>query len=425
MVTQSRPGGLNANKNVKRTRASGAIAENSNSPTAFSWVDTVTRGDNISGWRQRLRDGLSATTSLSGSEVEAKYTPGYGRFELVKNGLSTQIYLSEVTGSNGVSLAIPSDPSSISDAKSNSEAMGRFLRSARKVETAFQGGVFLGELGQTLSMIRNPLKSFRDLVDDGFDLLRKVRTKGAKNRLSLTRVTKQLGDQWLEIQFGWKPLQRDIFDACDALKKDFPTGTVSVRRITGTYEDKGVGTTSTTSGANSPAFWQIDTHSETTCMVIYRGAMRVSAINPLHANMQLLGFNLSNFAPTVWELIPYSFLIDYFSNVGDVVEGWSQLGTRLAWCNRTVRKTRSTISESYSSMAYASFWNSQNGNTLASMSFSPTKSVISRKSVTRGEYTGAMVPPLTWRLPGFGSLRWLNLAALVASRDNDRKWLYD
>lgn len=32
-----------------------------------------------------------------------------------------------------------------------------------------------------------------------------------------------------------------------------------------------------------------------------------------------MGLTIQEFVPTVWELIPYSFVVDYFTNIGDVV----------------------------------------------------------------------------------------------------------
>jgi len=322
-------------------------------------------------------------------------------------------------------LGYPPDPSNISETKANAEAMGRFLRRAREIETAFQGGVFLGGRGQTLSMIRNPAKGLRELVDDGLNTLRRVRKLGHSNRLSLTRVTKQLADSWLEVQFGWNPTLRDLKEALSAFEDRHKTSVVGLKRITATYKQKTDDTRTTTSHADANVGkWQVTTITEGDCMVIYRGAMRVEAKDPVRAQREHWGFSLSNFAPTVWELIPYSFLIDYFTNIGDIIEGWSQLGTRLAWCNRTVRKTRVYTAESRSSSSY---WNSVplDSRQLVSMSFAPAKSVITTTRVSRAAFTQAMVPELVYRVPSFGSKKWLNIAALILSRDNDRKWFYD
>jgi hypothetical protein len=51
--------------------------------------------------------------------------------------------------------------------------------------------------------------------------------------------------------------------------------------------------------------------------------------------------------------------------------------------------------------------------------------IISKSTVSRGPYNGTFVPSLTFEIPGLGSGRWLNIAALVAARRSDRSFKYD
>jgi hypothetical protein len=146
--------------------------------------------------------------------------------------------------------------------------------------------------------------------------------------------------------------------------------------------------------------------------VIYRGAMRVEAKDPAEMDPALIGFDLSSWAPTLWELIPYSFLIDYFTNVGDVIRGWSHLGVRLAWCNRTSRKTFTKTA-----------WSGPKQSHPAD-AFAPARFVCTKVRVSRESYSGTTVPKLTLEVPGLGSLKWLNIAALVANRRSDRSWVH-
>jgi hypothetical protein len=129
----------------------------------------------------------------------------------------------------------------------------------------------------------------------------------------------------------------------------------------------------------------------------------------------LIGFDLSSWAPTVWELIPYSFLIDYFSNIGDVIVGWSNLGIQLSWCNRTSRKTIEYTDQTVPHPNWGGY----------AVSHAPAKYFCAKRSVSRATYTGTLVPDVDFEIPDLGSKKWLNIAALIASRNADRKWFYD
>jgi hypothetical protein len=168
----------------------------------------------------------------------------------------------------------------------------------------------------------------------------------------------------------------------------------------------------TTGYAFGAAGWLASARTVGDVSIIYRGAMRVEAKDPREMDPALIGFDLSSWAPTLWELIPYSFLIDYFSNIGDVIRGWSQMGVRLAWCNRTSRKTFTKTA-----------WSSPSG-VFPAQAFSAAKFVCTRVRVSRASYSGTTVPKPILEIPSLGSLKWLNIAALIANRRADRNWVY-
>jgi hypothetical protein len=335
----------------------------------------------------------------------------------------------EVAGNMKISMIIPSgNPATISSAKSDAEALAKFNQRIRDRITAFQGGTFLGELASTLRTIKNPARGLRNSADDFLTTARRLWSGGlrgvtARNYAQLLeRTTANIADAWLELQFGWKPLLHDIDDGCKALAILNTGQSLHTGRITAKAEVLADPSSETTAEGNSIAVWQVHTVSNSHSMVIYRGALRVDALNPAEMPARLLGFDPSSFLPTVWELIPYSFLIDYFSNIGDIVEGWSQAGIRLAWCNRTVRSTFHKTSSAFSDLRYAkSVWPAFDWQ---SVTFVPPKVIVEKTSVSRANFTGLRIPEFRLEVPGSGSLRWLNIAALIASRQNDRNWSY-
>lgn len=382
----------------------------------LNWIDSVTHGDNVPGFREKLRDGIDATTSQLGVRTTAQLTPGHA---VTRYNWGVQKWRIELNGSHNVNVSVPpGDPVNIPTAKANAAALGKFNQSLRNVRTAFEGGVFLGELGQTLRMIKNPAQGLRKLADVTREAAQQIRRGRFPTSIRERKITEALADLWLEAQFGWRPLMNDIKDGSEALNQ------FAARRDNGTRRITGRGTaaeeaTQDISSQHSFGVLRYMTHGRVVgnCSIIYRGAIRVEAKNPLQMDPALIGFDLRSFVPTVWELIPYSFLIDYFSNIGDVITGWSNLGLRLAWSNKTVRTW-------YERTSWSSDFTPRDPS-VTSVTFAPAKFVCSKVRTFRSVYSGTFVPDAQMEVPGLGSLKWANIAALIASRRSDRKWAYD
>jgi hypothetical protein len=399
-----------------RDKITNALVVGGFSPATLKWTDTVTYGESLPDWRQALREGSDATTSLSGSRSEVTLKSASLKYE---NLVGSNSFYILIGGFYYLTVAIPGgNPATLDATNTDAFALSKFAQKVYNAQTALQGGVVLGELRQTLQMLRNPAQGLRRLVDDQRGILMRIRAQRRLGSIILhkRKIAENLADAWLELQFGWRPFLSDVDGALKALDVYTTGQSVLTRRITAMHETYVEGTEAVEYQGESFAYMVVHSRVDNRIIVVHRGAMRVEAQHPGSMDPKLIGFSPKDFLPTAWELIPYSFLADYFTNIGGIIYGMSNLFTSLAWHNRTTIK-KYTFRMWGTEYPYAP-------NTMR-ITGAYGKVVTSKTSVERAKYVGHGVPPLAFKIPGFGSLKWLNIAALVASRKSDRNWSFD
>jgi len=123
-------------------------------------------------------------------------------------------------------------------------------------------------------------------------------------RAKKTWKTKDLASTWLEYHFGWEPLVKDVGAAIEVL-----TETTCKLRVKANSSD----TLVYQDGGPLPSF-NIYHHRVRT---VVKMQANVQVDNPnLHLASQLGFVNPLSIA---WELVPFSFVLDWFSNVGQVL----------------------------------------------------------------------------------------------------------
>jgi len=388
---------------------------------SFSYEPTSGRRN----WRKIIKQRDSATTWMSVSglsykggqigsmAVDWELDPDWGK----------QTYQSFAVG-HFVDPAdcIPGDLDWTSYDDVVNQALMKFITRARSVQGSFQGGVFLGELRETIHQIRHPAGAIRSLLSDYLGAVKKRSGKvarlngrvvsngsiGERSRVARNTLQSMISDTWLEFQFGVKPLVNDVIDAAQALARynidDFPSKVVTGKsRYSQELGDNFI--------TRSLGTGQLVTRIRKTSSVqvkIY-GCVKVQCSAGASHAAALAGLTWRDFAPTVWELIPYSFLVDYFTNVGAIVEAASFNTASVAWANIGVyvRSVSEQVEQRFSPFT------SPNGHYIRTGSgLTPSGPIrLERFVKTRQKYIGGYMPSLAFKIPGVHQS--LNISALI------------
>lgn len=292
-------------------------------------------------------------------------------------------------------------------------AAEQFITRARNIQTAFAGGVFLGELRESLRMLRDPgkrlRKTVRDLRDPIKDNLRKARLKR-----DLASVAQ---DTWLEYAFGVRPLVNDILDGMSALNqhshhlRQTLVGCRGKGVSAASYDHSEGGATLGSSPANRSLYYKETSFAEVRHR--FYGALRCNVESPLEADLSFYGTSWQDVLPTAYELVPYSWLVDYFSNLGKMIDAWSWQTSSLAWLSSVNVKTlrRFTYGLRLSPVTA--------GFVETAVSLQPGGELMEDRTIIRTPQAdvGALVPDFRFQLPGFAT-QWINLTAIAADGES-------
>lgn len=380
--------------------------------TSVSVGQTKTFGPNFADWKSRIAEGRNATTSFDGTFVNMSSSAdgsaifGYRRKNKPKATDERTRY--EFRGHLCAGFT-PSDPS-LSLTSARNQAIIRFVERARSAQSACKGLVVVGELSKTLKMIRHPLKSLYSGQFRYLDSVKKrVRARNFRKKASRSNVLKVLGDTWLEFQFGWRPLIRDVEDGMKSLNS---VVTYRMPRVFIRAKGRSSALTSRQVSDIQSSIARLRRVASFRDEAEYKlyGLVKAELPDGLSRAATAFGFTWPEFVPAIWELIPYSFLVDYFTNIGGIISCCTFPKASVVWSS--FGSSRSSIMkvepEFYRSSALSSLYEETH------FSFVPGDPlVVTKRILQRGVYTGTYIPSLELSIPGL-SMRWLNMSALLA-----------
>lgn len=373
----------------------------------------VNKDDTRRDWRKLIRQCHSATTPLSGTRRGARVGELIQTYQTYPSGghYSTFIDVGQITFDL---INMFSDPSSSIDATADKLARSRFLSHYLEKRNNWRGGNFLAELRETIHAIHHPLDAAFGATVKYLDirhnlLLKKRRLRPGAGWREVRAIAKALAGEWLAYAFGIRPLIADIQDASKAYNKLQDPDNCDTLPISGKGRNvvASVVVKNDGGGPYTPGItYDYDLHTRSTSSVKYYGRMRARPFG-LGSKIEKFGVDIYDVAPAVWEAIPFSWLVDYFVNVSEVLDSQRLWEADLAWLNVGVKNSIARSETSFRSRG--------NGPTWRNHTISGKGPYAYTYKVSRNGFS-IPFPDWQFKMPGFPSLRWLNIAAVIAQR---------
>jgi hypothetical protein len=321
--------------------------------------------------------------------------------------------------------------SAIADQRARQSFLKRYI----SAKNSWRGANFVAEMRETIHMLRHPVSSLFGSVMSFAQYVTERRTHnlGKKsvvavldkaNRVILQKrkvnpygekkfvkkLDRGVSDTWLTWAFGVKPLIADCNDAGAALNnlKNRVGGTgVAMQRVKG-HGRETISSITQQAGLNFVAGdpgtgMTSEIRNKTDYDVRYVAGLR-ARLEDTSTVLEHFGFDPYDVVPAVWEAIPWSFFIDYFVNVQEMIDSCRLWSADFGYCYRSVRNagTRNFSRPRPTLMATATEQRYCSGGGFYTLS-----TWVSRSSIG-----SVPQPSFEMRIPGIDSSKWLNIAAL-------------
>lgn len=214
-------------------------------------------------------------------------------------------------------------------------------------------GVALAEARSTAEMLNNRCvqlyRGFRALAKGDFGtFIRTFNIQRLPKHKDLKRVrSKQAAGLWLEYWLGWAPTVADVYAAVGVLTGELPGGLVTGTATLSRRDKGGWGVWQNNADAGDWDFWA-------KARVKYSAMLKITNPNLLLANQ----LGLVNPLSVALELVPFSFIFEWFVNLGQVISTMTDfLGLELvdAYTSKSVEHEGEERRKPQWSMAVSSF----------------------------------------------------------------------
>lgn len=177
-------------------------------------------------------------------------------------------------------------------------------------------GEFVSDLDRTVGSLKRPFGGARDLLEKMLWHIERSR-----RRKTFTTLARACSSAWLEYRYGWKPLILDGASIIEQAHNLYYKAHKKRRRFVARSGDSFPATITGTLVV-TPDVAGAYVSSGSAVLNINRtcNAGVICEVLPQQTADQLakvMGYRPHDYVTTVWEIIPYSFVVDWFINVGD------------------------------------------------------------------------------------------------------------
>lgn len=197
---------------------------------------------------------------------------------------------------------------------------------ANMASSPFQSLVSLAEAKKTYNTVQSVFSQARDLLIGGLKLRRKllsgkslssemkraIRRNGGSFQ-SINKVSKSAGNAYLQYRYGLRPLAYELQGLAKALEDRKPRYT-----FTG-YADYSSGRDEEPWDAYRNDYLVFTRQRSVSHEISAVAKLLVEPKSSSVMSTMFDPFGIDNYFQTGWELIPFSFVVDWFLNIGDIV----------------------------------------------------------------------------------------------------------
>jgi hypothetical protein len=171
-------------------------------------------------------------------------------------------------------------------------------------DPTFEGWVFVGELRETIGFLKKPITGVNSL------LKKARRHKNRSSRNSDLTVFDFISRNYLGYRYGFRPLMYEVESALEAIHS-----TGISRAVRKTARGRASDSSNKTVSGAAPVDSRFDyvTNTATTY------SARAGVLYELERDPDTFGVGFDQLPSAAWELIPFSFIVDWYFNVGSYI----------------------------------------------------------------------------------------------------------